>query len=172
MTHDHSQHSKMSAGHGMDHAGHEKHAYPLFALNMLLSFIAMYFLMFAMVDGWGDFFNNLNMGYMALSMLAPMGLLMLVFMRGMYKNRALNIALYAFFTLMLILSLAAIRTQGGIGNEQFIRSMIPHHSGAILMCREADITDEELRVLCSSIEKGQRQEIEQMKAILARLQAS
>jgi uncharacterized protein (DUF305 family) len=50
--------------------------------------------------------------------------------------------------------------------------MIPHHSGAILMCREADITDGELRALCDNIQKGQRQEIEQMKAILNRLQTT
>ena len=174
MAHDHTQHT----GHGqmdhrsMDHAGHSKLAYPLFALNMLLSFLAMYFLMFTMVDTWGDFFNNLNMGYMALTMLAPMGILMLVLMRGMYPNRMLNTVLYLGFTLVFVLALVGIRTQTPIGDAQFIRSMIPHHSGAILMCREADITDTELRTLCDNIEQGQRQEIEQMKAILVRLQAS
>ena len=35
-----------------------------------------------------------------------------------------------------------------------------------------DITDAELRTLCDGIETGQRQEIEQMKSILARLQGS
>ena len=41
--------------------------------------------------------------------------------------------------------------------------LIWHHSGAILMCRESDISDGELRALCNSIEEGQRGEIEQMK---------
>lgn len=174
MAHDQKQHTAHGPmGHrGMDHTAHGKHAYPLFALNMLLSFIAMYFLMFTMVDTWGDFFNNLNMGYMALTMLAPMGILMLVLMRGMYPNRMLNTVLYLGFALVFVLALAGIRTQTPIADAQFIRSMIPHHSGAILMCREADITDVELRTLCDAIEQGQRQEIEQMKAILTRLQAS
>lgn len=174
MAHDHTQRAAHGqTDHGaMGHGAHGKHAYPPFALDMLLSFIAMYFLMFAMVDTWGDFFNNLNMGYMALTMLAPMGILMLILMRGMYPNRMLNTVLYVGFALMFVLALVGIRTQTPIGDAQFIRSMIPHHSGAILMCREADITDGELRSLCDTIEQGQRQEIEQMKAILVRLQAS
>lgn len=151
-------------------AAHGKHAYPLFALNMLLSLAAMYFLMFTMVDTWGDFYNNLNMGMMALTMLAPMGVLMLALMPGMYRNRRLNVAIYAGFALVFVLALAGIRTQTPIGDEQFIASMIPHHSGAILMCRGAGITDSELRTLCDGIEAGQRQEIEDMKAILLRLQ--
>ncbi|MEO6012864.1 MAG: DUF305 domain-containing protein [Devosia sp.] len=151
---------------------HGRHAYLLFALNMLLSFVAMYFLMFTMVDTWGDFYNNLNMGFMAVTMLAPMGILMLLLMRGMYGNRRLNLVLYAGFTLLFVLALVGIRTQTPIGNDQFIASMIPHHSGAILMCREANITDAELRALCDGIQLGQRQEIEQMKTILTRLQSS
>jgi uncharacterized protein (DUF305 family) len=47
--------------------------------------------------------------------------------------------------------------------------MIPHHAGAILMCGRATITDTELKKLCGEIMQGQRQEIEQMKKILARL---
>jgi uncharacterized protein (DUF305 family) len=27
-------------------------------------------------------------------------------------------------------------TQGAVGDDQFLRSMIPHHSGAILMCEQ------------------------------------
>lgn len=176
MAHDHTRaaspkgmaHTKHKSA--SEHAAHGKNAYALFALNMFLSLVAMYFLMFTMVDTWGDFFNNLNMGMMAFTMLAPMGVLMLALMPGMYPNRRLNVAIYAGFILLFVLALAGIRTQTPIGNEQFIASMIPHHSGAILMCREANITDAELRTLCDGIEAGQRQEIEQMKAILARLQ--
>jgi uncharacterized protein (DUF305 family) len=175
MTHDRLQHAADQGAmiHGeTDQAVHRRQAYPLFAVNMLLSFVTMYLLMFTMVDTWGDFFNNLNMGYMALTMLAPMGALMLVLMRGMYVNRTLNTVLYAAFALMFALAVIGIRTQMAIGDRQFIRAMIPHHSGAILMCREADITDGELRALCDNIQKGQRQEIEQMKAILNRLQTT
>jgi uncharacterized protein (DUF305 family) len=175
MAHDHAHHGHEAAmsRKGRDqHRAHSDNAYPLFALNMALSLVAMYFLMFTMVDTWGDFHNNLNMALMALTMLAPMGVLMLALMGEMYPNRRLNIVLYVGFALVFVLALFGIRTQTPIGNEQFIASMIPHHSGAILMCREADITDAELRTLCDGIETGQRHEIEQMKTILTRLQSS
>lgn len=47
--------------------------------------------------------------------------------------------------------------------------MIPHHSGAVLMCLEASLTDPELIALCEGIVAGQQREIEQMQAILQRL---
>ena len=146
-----------------------KHAYPLFALNIAVSFVIMYFVMFAMIDGWGDFYNNANMAYMAVMMAAPMGPLMLLTMPGMYQSRRLNVALHALFILAFAAAFLAIRWQAGIGDHQFIRSMIPHHSGAILMCREAELADAELKTLCDSIIAAQREEIEQMRAILARI---
>ena len=65
-------------------------------------------------------------------------------------------------------SFALIRTQTTIGDRAFLRSMIPHHSGAILMCQEASLSDPEIVKLCGNIIKSQREEIDQMKAILAR----
>jgi uncharacterized protein (DUF305 family) len=147
------------------------HAYRMFALNMLLSLVVMYFVMFSMIDGWGDFRNNLNMFYMALTMVAPMGIVMLATMRGMYRDRALNGALYAALAVVFVAALAATRQQTVIGDQQFIASMVPHHSGAILMCREADLHDAELVRLCQRIASSQRSEIEQMNAIRARLKA-
>ena len=47
--------------------------------------------------------------------------------------------------------------------------MIPHHSGAILMCREATLADPELMALCDEIIDAQRSEIQQMEEIRARL---
>jgi uncharacterized protein (DUF305 family) len=46
--------------------------------------------------------------------------------------------------------------------------MIPHHSGAILMCREASVSDPEIIALCGNIQRSQRAEIDQMKRILER----
>jgi len=142
--------------------------YARLGANLLLSLIAMYFVMFAMIDTTDEFFNNLNMLYMALMMVAPMGVLMLLLMGSMYENRRLNLALHAGFVALFLLALAGIRTQAGIGDIQFLRSMIPHHSGAILMCRKAPIADPEIRTLCGEIERSQRREIEQMRRILAR----
>jgi uncharacterized protein (DUF305 family) len=108
------------------------------------------------------------MFYMTLMMVAPMGALMLLMMGSMYANKMLNLALYAAFAGLFVLGTLGTRMQAGIGNEQFLRSMVPHHSGAILMCREAAITDPEIVALCGQIQRSQRQEIDQMKRILAR----
>lgn len=143
--------------------------YLMFALNMLLSLVAMYLVMFSMIDGLPDFRNNLNMLYMALTMVAPMGLLMLATMGGMYASRGINVALYAGLVALFLLAFAATRFQLRVDDRQFIASMVPHHSGAILMCREANLVDTELIRLCRDIATGQRREIEQMNAIKARL---
>jgi uncharacterized protein (DUF305 family) len=47
--------------------------------------------------------------------------------------------------------------------------MIPHHSGAILMCREANISDPEPVSLCGEITQGQRREIALMERIAERI---
>lgn len=67
-----------------------------------------------------------------------------------------------------ILSFAARRTQAAVGDGQFLRSMIPHHSGAILMCEKPHLTDPEILQLCSTIVRTQREEITKMKQLLAR----
>jgi uncharacterized protein (DUF305 family) len=64
---------------------------------------------------------------------------------------------------------AAIRSQAFVGNEQFLRSMIPHHSIAIKTCERAAIDDPETEELCDQIVKAQREEIAQMRDILDRL---
>lgn len=142
--------------------------YARLGANLLISVIAMYLVMFAMIDTIGDFFNNLNMLYMALMMVAPMGILMLLMMGEMYPNRRINLALHIGLIALFLVACVGIRGQIGIGDVQFLRSMIPHHSGAILMCREASIADPEIRDLCGRIEASQRREIEQMRQILAR----
>ena len=81
--------------------------YLLLALNIAVSLVIMYFVMFAMIDGWGDFFNNINMAYMAVMMAAPMGPLMLLTMSGMYPSRPLNLTLHAIFVLAFIAALRA-----------------------------------------------------------------
>lgn len=48
-----------------------------------------------MIDGPGDFRNNLNMFYMAVTMWAPMGIFMLATMPGMFPNSRMNLLLYA-----------------------------------------------------------------------------
>jgi uncharacterized protein (DUF305 family) len=154
-------------GHERERDMHHAH-YRMLAFNLVLSAIIMYLVMFAMIDTIGEFYNNLNTFYMTLMMVAPMGALMLLMMGSMYENKKLNFVLYAVFAALFILGTVGTRAQAGIGDVQFLRSMIPHHSGAILMCREASITDPEIVALCGQIRESQRTEVDQMKRILER----
>ncbi len=145
-----------------------KNAYASLALQTVLSGIVMYLVMFVMIDGPGSFYNNLNMFYMTLMMIAPMVVLMILAMRHMFPSKTTNAALLIGAVVAFVGSFALIRTQATIGDVQFLRSMIPHHSGAILMCREAKLGDPEIIALCDRIKQSQAEEIDQMKAILAR----
>lgn len=154
--------------HGaMPHDMTRRH-YLLLALNLVISLAIMYLVMFAMIWTWGEFIQNINFFYMALMMWAPMGSLMLLTMPMMYQKKKLNMVLHAVFALVFVLSFVGIREQGLVGNSQFLRSMIPHHSGAVLMCEKAAISDVEIKRLCSEIIASQKAEIDQMKAMLER----
>lgn len=143
--------------------------YRSLALNLAVSLAIMYFVMFAMINSLGEFIQNINFFYMALMMWAPMGSLMLLTMAGMYRNKRWNLLLHGFFLLVFILSFIGIRQQSLVGDRQFLRSMIPHHSGAILMCREAKLSDPAIKELCqSNIIPSQEREVAEMKALLAR----
>jgi uncharacterized protein (DUF305 family) len=102
-------------------------------------------------------------------MTAPMVVIELLLMSGMYKNKKLNALLIAGGCVARIAFLLFIRQQTAISDRQFLRSMIPHHSGAILMCNEASLQEPRLLELCKTIVTGQQQEIDQMRAILADL---
>jgi uncharacterized protein (DUF305 family) len=137
----------------------------------VLSFISMYILMYAMVDRFANVYPNINQTYMAGLMTAPMVLIEMALMGAMYKNRTVNIAIVAASVVTLVGCWVLIRDQTAVGDRQFLRSMIPHHAGAILMCREAPIEDKRIRDLCGTIIRGQQSEIDQMNAILRDLSA-
>ncbi len=145
-----------------------KSAYRSLAWQTLVSAIIMYLVMFVMIDRLSSFYNNLNMAYMTLMMVAPMVILMIAAMPDMFPNRQRNLVILACSTLAFLGSFALIRTQTTIDDSAFLRSMIPHHSGAILMCEQAKLTDPEVRDLCRGIIAGQKAEIDQMKQILDR----
>lgn len=135
------------------------------------SFAVMYVLMYAMVDRFSDIFANVNQGYMAALMAAPMVVIELLLMSHMYRNRRANALALAVSAIVGVGAFFAIRQQTIVGDEQFLLSMIPHHSSAVLMCQQAQIRDPEIQRLCfgpNGIVASQEREIAQMKAMLAR----
>jgi FtsH-binding integral membrane protein len=169
-THSHEQSQPHSSSHTSPSSGAQSaRHYWLFGLQLLVSGIIMYLVMFLMIASLDNFHNNINMTYMTLAMVAPMGVVMMLTMPSMLGNRTLNIVLYVAFGLLFVIGVWFTRAQTFIGDEQFLRSMIPHHSGALLMCNEADISDPEIVELCGGIVRSQQAEIDQMEAILQRL---
>jgi len=73
------------------------------------------------------------------------------------------------FAAMFVFGIWFTRVQLFVGDQEFLRSMIPHHSGALLMCEQASIRDAEIAELCQRIIAGQSAEIEQMNTIMTRL---
>jgi hypothetical protein len=140
--------------------------YGRFLIMVGLHFVAMYILMYAMVDVFDNVFNSLNQFYMAGLMTASMILIEIPLMSGMYKNQKLNAVILAVGVVMLAGSFLLIRQQGAVGDRQFLRSMIPHHAGAILMCEEASLDNAEIRTLCEEIIRSQKEEIAVMKRML------
>jgi hypothetical protein len=134
-----------------------------------LHFVAMYLLMFAMVNSFDAVFFNLNTFYMAGLMTAPMILLEGFLMGSMYEPKKVLTLVMAASAVLLLAFFLFIRKQTFIGDKEFIRSMIPHHSGAILMCERSSLNNQELKDLCEEIVATQQEEIDQMNAILRRL---
>jgi uncharacterized protein (DUF305 family) len=87
----------------------------------------------------------------------------------MYKDQKRNLLIIIASVLAGLLFFFLIHQQGAVTDKQFLRSMIPHHAGAILMCEEASIQDVEIQELCKSIISGQQEEIDLMKAKLQEL---
>lgn len=149
-----------------DHVSHA--SYGRLAGELGLDFVVMYLVMYTMIATLSHFHFNLNNVYMTLMMVAPMTIIMLGSMRSMFPSQRLNMIIGAGAMIVFLASFAAMRTQAGVGNADFLRSMIPHHSGAILMCEQASITDPEIIALCQQIVTAQQKEIAQMEAILRR----
>lgn len=135
----------------------------------LVSYLAMYVLMYAMVDLFANVYGNLNQFYMAGLMAAPMLLIELGLMKEMYPDRRWNAAFAVVGVVALVGFFALIRAQVAISDRQFLKSMIPHHAGAILMCERAPVKDQDVRKLCSRIIASQRSEIDEMKGKLEEL---
>ena len=134
-----------------------------------LSFIAMYVLMYGMVNAFANVYMNVNQVYMAGLMAAPMGVIELALMRAMYPDRRRNAVVVVGSLVALVVFWVLLRQQAAVTDRQFLRSMIPHHAGAILMCEQAPIQDAEIKKLCGAIISSQQSEIDLMKAKLRAL---
>jgi hypothetical protein len=61
--------------------------YPHLLIMAVLSFASMYMLMYAMVNSFENVYSSVNQVYMAGLMTAPMMVIELLVMRGMYRDK-------------------------------------------------------------------------------------
>jgi hypothetical protein len=155
----------MEKHHQQQHKGGH---YGRFSVELILEFVVMYLAMYSMIATLDHFRINLNNVYMTLIMLAPMAIIMLVAMRSMFPSTRMNLLFVGGALIAFFIGFVGMRTQGAVGDKELLRSMIPHHSGAILMCEKASLSDPEVIRLCKDIVEAQKREIAQMEGILAR----
>lgn len=109
--------------------------------------------------------------YMALLMGAVMAIVMLAFMLSMYRNRAVNTGIFVGAAAVFATSLWLVRSQATVDDVSYMRAMIPHHSIAIMTSRRANIDDPRVRDLADGIIEAQVREIDEMKTLIADLEA-
>ncbi len=148
---------------------HQMH-YRKLLIMIIISFAAMYLLMYSMVDTLANVIPNVNQIYMAALMTAAMVIIEIILMWSMYKNKKLNVAILIMGSVVLVASFLFIRYQTAVGEKQFLKSMIPHHAAAILMVKETSATDPEILQLQSDIVSSQQKEIEFMKKKLKEME--
>jgi uncharacterized protein (DUF305 family) len=107
---------------------------------------------------------------MTLIGVSAMAIIMFLFMRKMYQDRAKNIGIIVGSVAIFLVSLFLVRQQEPIEDVRWMKAMIPHHSIAILTSSRAEISDPEVKKLAEEIIKAQRKEIEEMKAMIQRLE--
>ncbi len=149
----------------------KKNHYTKFVIMLAGSFVAMYITMYLNTYSIDHVYFSLTRFYMTCLGIAAMALIMFFTMRKMYHNKNKNIAIVVGSILLFATALGLVRIQKPIiGDVLWMKAMIPHHSIAILTSERADIKDPEVKQLAEDIIEAQRKEIEQMKAMIERLQ--
>lgn len=143
--------------------------YLKFALMMATSFVIMYAVMFLSVASSDHVMLSTMRTYMTLLMIAPMAVVMLLYMWGMYKNKKFNVFILVVSVIGFGVVFSMMRNQTGISDVQYMKAMIPHHSSAILTSKNANLKDPETKKLAEDIIELQKEEIALMKAYLKRI---
>ncbi|WP_300974555.1 DUF305 domain-containing protein [Sphingomonas sp. LHG3406-1] len=143
-----------------------------FAAMIGVSTFIMFFLMYQLVYSLDHALFSVTRLVSSLVMGCVMTAVMLAFMWKMYRPAAAKIAVLAAGIVGGLILLAVNRGQVLIGDRDFMKSMIPHHSIAINNARKADIRDPRVRYLADRIIRDQVKEIAEMKMLLSDIEAN
>ena len=146
-------------------------SYGRFAAMIATSTAVMLGLMYLNTYALDHVFWSQTRFWMALVMGATMAIVMLAFMRHMYRNRTANAAIFIGAAVVLAGSLYMVRSQATVSDVSWMKAMIPHHSIAILTSERATLRDPRVRELAGEIIEAQRREIDEMKALIEDLES-
>ena len=146
-------------------------SYWRFAAMIAASTLVMYGLTYLNTYAWEHVFFSETRAWMALVMGSTMAVIMLAFMLGMYKSRAVNLAIFGGSVAVFALSLWLVRGQATVDDADYMKAMIPHHSIAIMTSKRAQISDPRVRKLADEIVEAQEREISEMKYLIKDLEA-
>jgi uncharacterized protein (DUF305 family) len=96
--------------------------------------------------------------HVAFIMGAAMSVVMLTFMWDMYAKPAVNLSILVGSALIFTVALWLVRSQATVSDLSYMKSMIPHHSIAILTSERARIADPRVRKLADGIIESQRRD--------------
>ena len=145
--------------------------YTKFFLMLGASFVAMYITMYLNTYEFDHVWFSLTRFYMVCLGISTMALIMFFFMKNMYKSKSKNLGIVIGSIVLFLGALGLVRDQKStVGDVLWMKGMIPHHSIAILTSERADIKDPEVKKLADNIIQAQRKEIEEMKAMIKRLE--
>ena len=137
-----------------------------FAAMIATSTFIMFFLMYQLIYTLDHATFSVNRLIASLVMGCVMTVVMLSFMWSMYRGVGIKIAVLGLATALGLILLSVNRTQALIGDVNFMKSMIPHHSIAINNVRKASISDPRVRELADGIIESQVREIAVMQLLL------
>ena len=138
------------------------HPYRTFVLMIVTASVLMFGLMYLNTYQLDHVWFSQTRLFMTMIMAGAMTLVMLFFMRHMYRNRTANVALVVAGVALLAGGLWLVRSQATVGQVAWMKAMIPHHSIAILTSERAGIEDVRVRELADGITAAQRKEIKEM----------
>lgn len=141
--------------------------YGRFLAMIATSTAVMLGLMYLNTFAWDHVFWSETRFWMAFVMGAAMAVIMLSFMLGMYRDATKNTAIYVGAVVVFVASLWLVRSQQTIGDVDYMKAMIPHHSIAVMTSERAHIRDPRTRELAKAILTAQRREIAEMRYLIA-----
>lgn len=158
-----------SLGREEQSGNHSK--YWRFAAMIATSTLIMHVLTFSNVNQLDHITFSQVRIYMSIMMAAVMAVVMLLFMKHMYQDKKLNQMILVGSAAVFLVSFWMIQNQTGISDISWMRSMIPHHSSAIMTSKNADLKDPEVRKLADEIIRAQEEEIAEMRRMIEKLQS-